>query len=69
VVSILPIEGGRQRLRGDPGHPGRRRAEQEAIDAAVTALYAEHALALTRLAQVILGDPAAAEDAVQEAFA
>lgn len=56
-------------MRGDPGNPGRRKAEQEAIDAAVTALYAEHALALTRLARVILGDPAAAEDAVQEAFA
>ena len=35
----------------------------------MTALYAEHALGLTRLAQVILGDRAAAEDAVQEAFA
>src|ERR1700733_4256730 len=36
--------------------------------AAVTALYAEHALGLTRLAHVMLGSPAAAEDVVQEAF-
>jgi RNA polymerase sigma-70 factor (sigma-E family) len=68
-VSILPIEGRRQRLRGDHGRPGQRKAEQEAAEAAVTALYAEHALGLTRLAQVILGDRAAAEDVVQEAFA
>jgi RNA polymerase sigma-70 factor (sigma-E family) len=38
-------------------------------EAAVTALYAEHALGLTRLAQVMLGDRGAAEDVVQEAFA
>lgn len=36
--------------------------------AGVTALYAEHAVGLIRLAFVMLGDPAAAEDAVQEAF-
>jgi RNA polymerase sigma factor (sigma-70 family) len=34
----------------------------------VTALYAEHALGLTRLAQVMLGDRAAAEDVVHDAF-
>jgi DNA-directed RNA polymerase specialized sigma24 family protein len=34
----------------------------------VTALYHEHALGLTRLAHVMLGDRAAAEDVVQEAF-
>jgi RNA polymerase sigma-70 factor (sigma-E family) len=56
-------------LHGDHAGPGRRKAEQEATDAAVTALYAEHALGLIRLAQVILGDRAAAEDVVQEAFA
>jgi len=37
--------------------------------AAVSALYAEHALGLTRLAQVMLGDRAAAEDVVHDAFA
>jgi RNA polymerase sigma-70 factor (sigma-E family) len=36
--------------------------------AAVTALYAEHALGLVRLAVVITGDRAAAEDIVQDAF-
>ena len=35
----------------------------------MTALYHEHAPGLTRLAHVMLGDQAAAEDAVQEAFA
>ena len=36
--------------------------------ASVTALYAEHALGLVRLAVVMLGDRAAAEDIVQDAF-
>ena len=36
--------------------------------ASVTALYAEHALGLARLAVVITGDRAAAEDIVQDAF-
>ncbi|HEY1822556.1 MAG TPA: SigE family RNA polymerase sigma factor [Trebonia sp.] len=35
---------------------------------AVTALYAEHALGLVRLAVVITGDRATAEDIVQDAF-
>src|SRR5581483_593452 len=35
---------------------------------AVTALYAEHAVGLTRLAFLLLGDRFAAEDVVQEAF-
>jgi RNA polymerase sigma-70 factor (sigma-E family) len=34
----------------------------------VTALYQRHALSLARLALVMLGDPAAAEDVVQDAF-
>ncbi len=40
----------------------------EAAAAAVTALYAEHALGLTRLALIIVGDREAAEDIVQDAF-
>ena len=36
--------------------------------AAVGALYAEHALGLIRLAYIMLGNAAAAEDCVQEAF-
>ena len=35
---------------------------------AVTALYEAHAVGLIRLAVVMLGDRAAAEDVVQEAF-
>src|SRR5690349_24971521 len=36
--------------------------------ASVTALYAEHSLGLVRLAVVMTGDRAAAEDIVQDAF-
>jgi RNA polymerase sigma-70 factor (sigma-E family) len=39
-----------------------------AAEAAVTVLYEAHALGLVRLAYVMLGDRAAAEDVVQEAF-
>jgi RNA polymerase sigma-70 factor (sigma-E family) len=48
----------------------RGRHEQQAAQAevAVTALYQQHALGLTRLAHVMLGDQAAAEDVVHEAF-
>jgi DNA-directed RNA polymerase specialized sigma24 family protein len=47
-----------------------RDAEADTRDATaiVAALYAEHALGLTRLAQVMLGDRAAAEDVVHDAF-
>ena len=38
------------------------------MTALVTALYAEHALGLVRLAVVMTGDRACAEDIVQEAF-
>jgi RNA polymerase sigma-70 factor (sigma-E family) len=38
------------------------------VAAAVTDLYAEHALGLVRLAVVMTGDRAAAEDIVQDAF-
>ena len=48
-------------------HPGRP-ARSAAADAAVTALYQAHALGLIRLAYLMLGDTAAAEDVVQEAF-
>jgi RNA polymerase sigma-70 factor (sigma-E family) len=43
-------------------------ADQATAVTAVTALYAEHALGLTRLALITLGDRQAAEDIVQEAF-
>jgi RNA polymerase sigma-70 factor (sigma-E family) len=43
-------------------------ADTRDATAIVAALYAEHALGLTRLAQVMLGDRAAAEDVVHDAF-
>ena len=46
----------------------RRQAVGNDAGPAVTALYAEHALGLTRLAHVMLGDRAAAEDVVHDAF-
>jgi RNA polymerase sigma-70 factor (sigma-E family) len=52
-----------------PGRGAVRTVDAErAPDRAVTALYESHALSLTRLAYVMLGDRAAAEDVVQEAF-
>jgi RNA polymerase sigma-70 factor (sigma-E family) len=55
------------------GRPGPRGAHAIAQDdgsaaVAVSALYAEHAVSLIRLAYLMLGDRAAAEDAVQDAF-
>lgn len=43
-------------------------AELGAAAHAVTALYRSHALGLTRLAFIVLGDRQSAEDVVQEAF-
>jgi len=43
-------------------------ADTRDATAIVAALYGEHALGLTRLAQVMLGDRAAAEDVVHDAF-
>jgi RNA polymerase sigma-70 factor (sigma-E family) len=43
-------------------------AEADEAEAAVTALYRQHALGLTRLAHVMLGDQPGAEDVVHEAF-
>ncbi|MGD0560899.1 MAG: sigma-70 family RNA polymerase sigma factor [Streptosporangiaceae bacterium] len=44
------------------------RGDSRDATAIVSALYAEHALGLTRLAQVMLGDRSAAEDVVHDAF-
>ncbi len=43
-------------------------ADSSAAANAVTALYQQHALGLIRLAVIMLGDRAAAEDVVQDAF-
>ena len=50
----------------DPGWPSR--GPDASAEWAVTALYEAHATALIRLAYLMLGDRASAEDVVQEAF-
>ena len=50
-----------------PARPARTLIARTPADA-VTALYQAHALGMIRLAVVMLGDRAAAEDVVQEAF-
>jgi RNA polymerase sigma-70 factor (sigma-E family) len=59
-----PVLGGLA-VPADAGPVTPRHADAES---AVTWLYREHALSLTRLAHVMLGDRHAAEDVVQEAF-
>jgi RNA polymerase sigma-70 factor (sigma-E family) len=54
-----------------PGEATQAQGGEQAVadrNGAITALYQAHALGLTRLAHVMLGDAAAAEDVVQEAF-
>jgi RNA polymerase sigma factor (sigma-70 family) len=53
---------------GRAGHEGATAADSSAAASAVTALYQQHAVGLIRLAMVMLGDRAAAEDVVQDAF-
>ena len=58
----MPVDAGPEAGSG-------RSAEREAQAAlAITALYREHALGLTRLALVLVQDRQAAEDIVQDAF-
>lgn len=52
----------------DGGNRSRAGSGQDERAYAVTALYAEHALGLVRLAHIMLGSPAVAEDVVQDAF-
>jgi DNA-directed RNA polymerase specialized sigma24 family protein len=54
--------------RGLPASDGSGFGGQAEARRAVTALYETHALGLIRLGVVMLGDRAAAEDVVQEAF-
>ena len=51
-----------------PGEALATAAAEQGSRAAMTALYRDHALGLIRLAHVMLGDKAAAEDVVQDAF-
>ncbi len=60
AVAVLPGTGA--------GAGAGRRSQVSDAEAAVTALYRQHALGLTRLAHVMLGDRPGAEDVVHEAF-
>jgi len=53
---------------GAASRPGPSATRDGQAESAVTALYQAHALGLTRLAHIMLGDKASAEDVVQEAF-
>jgi DNA-directed RNA polymerase specialized sigma24 family protein len=59
-------------IADDPGGPGRRagvaRPDGGDAAAAVTDLFRDHHLELVRLALVMVGDLATAEDVVQDAF-
>lgn len=61
----LPFPAGTNAPSADEPGPSSSSGESSA---AVTALYREHALGLIRLAYITLGNRAAAEDIVQEAF-
>jgi RNA polymerase sigma factor (sigma-70 family) len=54
--------------RGLAGQAGATAADSAAAASAVTALYQQQAVGLIRLAMIMLGDRAAAEDVVQDAF-
>lgn len=62
-----PQPGASEPARGQAAAP-RLSGQESSASRAVTELYEQHALGLTRLAYVILGDREAAEDVVQEAF-
>jgi RNA polymerase sigma-70 factor (sigma-E family) len=53
---------------GGQASAGQSSAGQSNAEAAVTALFHAHSLGLIRLAHIMLGDQASAEDVVQEAF-
>ena len=61
-------ERGARLVTTGPVRPGPAPASATTPAAAVAALYSDHAVSLIRLAYLMLGDRAAAEDAVQDAF-
>jgi len=74
-VTASPGAHRRRPARGEPGSGVAGSVPAPGADVgsgdpsvAVAALYAEHALGLIRLAYIMLGSAAAAEDVVQEAF-
>jgi RNA polymerase sigma-70 factor (sigma-E family) len=67
-ASVVTIAAAPRWPRGEaaPGRPASVEPEDPSL--AVTALYHEHALSLIRVAHIMLGNRAAAEDVVQDAF-
>jgi RNA polymerase sigma-70 factor (sigma-E family) len=65
---VSKTESSRLEHASAPSRPRRSAADNGQAESAVTALYQAHALGLTRLAFIMLGDKASAEDVVQEAF-
>ena len=67
-AAIVTIADAPRRPGGEavPGPPASVEPEDPSL--AVTALYHEHALSLIRVAHIMLGNRAAAEDVVQDAF-
>jgi RNA polymerase sigma-70 factor (sigma-E family) len=72
VAHLADFTGAPRTRTTEPGAPRPREgtgcAEASAAAHAVTTLYRTHALSLTRLAFIMLGDRQSAEDVVQEAF-
>jgi RNA polymerase sigma-70 factor (sigma-E family) len=72
VVHLSDVTGVPQTHTTEPAAPRQREdtgcAETSAAAHAVTALYRSHAVSLTRVAFLMLGDRQSAEDVVQEAF-
>jgi RNA polymerase sigma-70 factor (sigma-E family) len=72
VAHLADFTGASRTRTTEPAAPRPREdtgcAETGAAAHAVTALYRSHALGLTRLAFIMLGDRQSAEDVVQEAF-
>ena len=72
VAHLADFTGAPRTRTTEPAAPRPREdtgcAEAGAAASAVTALYRSHALGLTRLAFIMLGDRQSAEDVVQEAF-
>ena len=66
-MKLTTTSAGAAPARAAPGEAAGEAAAGSAA-AAVAALYQEHALGLTRLAHIMLGDAAGAQDVVQEAF-
>ncbi|HEY1644294.1 MAG TPA: sigma-70 family RNA polymerase sigma factor [Streptosporangiaceae bacterium] len=68
AILLAPRRAGGPLLDAAPRADRREQAGSREAEAAVTELYHAHALGLTRLARVMVGDRSTAEDVVQDAF-